>query len=164
MFSPHLPNTISQPALHSRTIDNNKCLMPGMACANLALSGSPGMSRAPSCVLCTCSPFVAVTVMGVKALCLYSNGAPTIGMWLLAPKSSIAHFIMLIHLVSSIMQNRFFLGLCHSGGVRTSPNIMRAALPNRDVWRFWCLLTKMSAAWLTFTLVKWSWFLNPYWW
>ena len=89
-FNPHLPNTISHPALHSRTIDNSECLIPSMTCAYLAPGGSPGMSKAPPCVLYTCSPFATVTTMGfvVFLVCINSHlvNAPYMAQSIFGPR------------------------------------------------------------------------------
>ena len=75
--TPHLSKMTSQPTLHSRTIDNRECFIPGITCAFLAASGNHGTSSIPSCVLLAFSPFATVTTIGFAVVLLRISGAST---------------------------------------------------------------------------------------
>ena len=93
------------PALHNFTTDIKACeFNPGTIWASLALSGSVGMSNSHISLVCICSPFGSVTLIGFVVGLRLIAGEFTIRKWLVAPESKMAHcstLSLLIHIVCS---------------------------------------------------------------
>ena len=77
--NPHYLEFTSQLALHSCTIDNTECLIPGNTCAYLAFIGNSGTPMNSSCVLLTFSAFTTVTTMGFAVIILLVRVRPPAG-------------------------------------------------------------------------------------
>ena len=148
---PHLPKITSHHALHSHTIDNRECLIPGSKCAFLAPAGRSGTSISLSCILLTFTPFATVISMGFALSFISNTDKLTSRKWLLVPESSIVHYLMFAGLVS-ITDTRI-LGTGWYVGTPMLANSWCAANAYRDLWDcFWCLLAKLCSACLPYVL------------
>ncbi len=99
-------NTVSDdPALHMVTTERREWdARPGMMWAALAPTGSMGRSRVQVCVDCTLLPLGRRAMRGTAAVMMLVAGALVVRKWLVAPKSRMAHCLMVAALVIIVLR------------------------------------------------------------
>ncbi len=91
------------PALHMVTMERRECdARPGMMWAARAPAGRSGRSRVQVCIDCTLSPFGRRARRGTVAGTMLVASASVVRKWLVAPKSRIAHPLMVVASVAIV--------------------------------------------------------------